>query len=139
MLFRSEYLVSVWFIRDNVLINAESIQTDKPDKKMFQYFIGRIDSLLVNNEKVEYARDIPAPIISGAEVLHDAQHPENFITIKINASDPRGLPLEYMYLGQGIAVERSHNGIINVPTWGKRDIFWVSNTDRIVSVLRKNF
>ena len=126
------------FIRNNVVVHV-FVDTKTIDNSVVLKLAQKIDTLLVNSEKVNDAQALQSPVIHSVDVVSGKPEVGDKITLKVNAADQNNQVLRYDYSGQPGALKWKTNNIIELPRFRDTDIgekkftVWVMNENFIVS------
>ncbi len=134
----------IQFIRNNVLVLITAINVnDSTDTEYVEHLARKIDTLLVESDKVKYTSFIHAPLIQSVEITSDL--PENWdstVKVKVNAMDQKAQKLFYRKYASGFALV-SEDGNLSCSLNKNTDLtdnphiakikIWVWNEDYVTS------
>lgn len=133
---------SIRFIRNNVFVSVYSPSLPSVEYPKVEWIARKIDTLLIESDKVTDSKLIPAPEIQSIEITADLpKHWDEKVKIKVNATDPNSLQLTYsqyaiptsfssttgdlsVYLNRYMLTEDSTKARVKI---------WVWNEDNIVA------
>lgn len=123
---------AIHFIRNNILVSITPNSFDSSGDFSFIEVIARkIDSVIVNSEKVYDATLIPVPEIHEIQITSSLpQNWEDPVTIKIDASDPKGGKLFFRKYATGFGLV-SEDGILTFLLDKKADSMEESNKAKV--------
>ena len=126
------------FIRNNVVVYV-GVDSKTNDNSVVLKLAQKIDTLLVNSEKVNNAQALQSPVIHSVDVVSGKPEVRDKITLKVNATDPNNQVLRYFYSGQPGAITWQTGGILELPRFvdveavKRTYIIWAMNEDYIIS------
>lgn len=139
--YKGDY-VPIFFIRNNVRVIIEADCDWCPyNSDVILEFAKKVDDLIINTEKVEDVKLIPAPVINSMELVSGEPKIGELSTFNIDAVDPNGQKLKYRFFGESLS-HVTDNSLVSTKllsdlltgalTTNKIKL-WVYNEDHIVA------
>ncbi len=136
---------AIRFIRNNVFVSVYSPGFSNAEYPTVEELARKIDSILIESDKVYNEELIPSPEIQSIEIVSDL--PENWddnVELKINATDPNSQQLNFRQYGAGSSFSSNKGDLkVYISEYMKtpedltiaRVKIWVRNEDNIVELI----